>query len=87
MVRNGHGDGLNFFIVEDLLHIGVAFGLLAGGLLDQGLGAFEGGLIHVAEGDNVGLGQVHVLFHVSLTASAQRCVDAIAKAIEFNCSR
>ena len=71
VIRDGHGDGLHFFVVEDLPHIGVAFGLFAGGLFDSRLTAFEGGLVDVAQGDDVGVGEFGVLVHMVAASSAQ----------------
>src|ERR1035437_1937477 len=71
VVGERHGNGLHLFIVENLAHVGVAFGFLAGGLFDLGLAAFARGLIDVAEGDDVGLGQFRVQVHMIASASTE----------------
>ena len=70
VVGRGDGDGVDVLIGEELAHVVVALGLLAGQLLGGGLAGFEGGLVDVAERDDAGVGQGGVALDVIVAASA-----------------
>src|ERR1039457_6859044 len=69
VVGGGDGDGVDFFIGEELAHIVVALGLCSGQLLGGGLSGFKRGLVDVAEGYDARVGQGGVTSDVIVAAS------------------
>ena len=70
VIGRGDGDGVDIFIGEELAHVVVALGLLAGQLFDRGLAGFERGLVDVAQGHDARVGQSGVALDMIVAATA-----------------